>query len=176
MYPVIRLFLDIKPIFHCDAKPFTLGPRVGLDTQRHNFVLPIPTCWYLKTLKFKFHPNPNDRISATPNANPQREQVEYRWRGAGIGHVHFMFFCVDFICVGQPVLQYTVSNGIWAYVLQRHFLKQLSYIATPHQDPPSCRCCCSSCTCADRSIGSGRKHHTDKTILESRVSQNSPRT
>ena len=37
-----------KPIFHCDAKTFALGPCVG-----HNFALGIPTCWYLKTLKFE---------------------------------------------------------------------------------------------------------------------------
>ena len=23
--------VQLKPIFHCDAKPFTLGPGVGLD-------------------------------------------------------------------------------------------------------------------------------------------------
>ena len=42
----------MKPIFHCDAKSFALGPGIGLDPQCHNFRLPIPTCWYLKTLKF----------------------------------------------------------------------------------------------------------------------------
>ena len=47
-----ELVLTHKPIFHCNAKPFALGPRVGLDPQRHNFALGIPTCWYLKTLKF----------------------------------------------------------------------------------------------------------------------------
>ena len=26
-----------KPIFHCDAKPFSLGTGVGLDPQRHTF-------------------------------------------------------------------------------------------------------------------------------------------
>ena len=44
--------LNLKPIFHCDAKPFVLAPRVGLDPQRHHFALGIPTCWYLKTLNF----------------------------------------------------------------------------------------------------------------------------
>ena len=36
---------SLKPIFHCDAKLLALGP-----TQK--FALGIPTCWYLKTLKF----------------------------------------------------------------------------------------------------------------------------
>ena len=34
----------LKPIFHCDAKPFALGPGVGLSPQRHSFALGIPTC------------------------------------------------------------------------------------------------------------------------------------
>ena len=41
----------VKPIFHCGAKPLALGASVGLDSQHHDFVLPIPTCWYLNTLK-----------------------------------------------------------------------------------------------------------------------------
>ena len=44
--------IRLKPIFHCDAKPLALGPDVGLDPQHHIFALPIPTCWYLKMLKF----------------------------------------------------------------------------------------------------------------------------
>ena len=43
----------LKPIFHCDAKPFALGPGVGLDPQRHNFALKIPT------LKFALPPTRN---------------------------------------------------------------------------------------------------------------------
>ena len=27
----------LKPIFHCDAKPFALGTGVGLDPRRHPF-------------------------------------------------------------------------------------------------------------------------------------------
>ena len=44
----------LKPIFHCDAKPFALGTGVGLDPQCHNFALPIPTCWYLKTQNLRY--------------------------------------------------------------------------------------------------------------------------
>ena len=63
----------LKPIFHCDAKPFAVGPRIGLDPQRHNFMLGIPTCWYLKTIKFALSPTPNLKfvlpLTRTPNAN-----------------------------------------------------------------------------------------------------------
>ena len=58
----------LKPIFHCDAKPFALGTYVGLDPQPHNFALGIPTCWHLKTRKFMLPPAP------TTNAST------YRWR------------------------------------------------------------------------------------------------
>ena len=40
----------LKPIFHCNTKPLALGHRVGLDPQRNDFTLPIPTCWYRKSL------------------------------------------------------------------------------------------------------------------------------
>ena len=60
-------------IFHCDSKPFTLGPCIGSDPQRHNFALRIQTCWYLKTLKFALPQTPNLKFVLPPmqttNAN-----------------------------------------------------------------------------------------------------------
>ena len=47
---------NLKPIFHCNAKPFALCPGIGLDPQCHNFTLGIPTCWYIKMLKFALPP------------------------------------------------------------------------------------------------------------------------
>ena len=52
--------VSLKPIFHCDAKPLALGLGVGLEPQHNDFALPIPTCWYLKTLKFAL---PQTRVS-----------------------------------------------------------------------------------------------------------------
>ena len=75
----------VKPIFHCDAKYLASGVGVGQCPRRQNFALGIPICWYLGA-----------------NAN-----LAYQWNiggvgpsgvGAGVGHVHFMFFCVDFNC------------------------------------------------------------------------------
>ena len=90
----------VKPIFHCDAKTFALDPGVGLDPQRQNFVLGIPTCWYLKTRK---HPTPNLKFVST-NAKPKRKSVEYRMRWVPNEKClrwpcTFHVFCVDFICV-----------------------------------------------------------------------------
>ena len=78
-------------MFHCNAKSFASGPHVGLDPQHHNFALGIPTCRYLKTLKFALPPTP------TPNAS--------RWNIGGVGsptqnsrvgHVDFILFVHNF--------------------------------------------------------------------------------
>ena len=99
--------LNLKPIFHCDAKPFALGPCVGLDPQRHNFALGIPTCWYLKTLKFGLPP------TLTPNTS--------RWniggvgspkRAAGVGHIDFMLFTSYSLVLGtqcKPSFQWNTG-------------------------------------------------------------------
>ena len=64
----------LKPIFHCDAKPFALDPGVNFDSQHHNFALPIPTCWYLKTLKFTLPPTLNIKFALPPTPTPNASQ------------------------------------------------------------------------------------------------------
>ena len=88
---------SLKPIFHCDAKHFALGPRVGLDPQHLNFALGIPMCWYLKMLKFALPPTRTVKFALpqTPTPNASRWNiggVGSPTRGAGVGHVHFMLF------------------------------------------------------------------------------------
>ena len=66
------MLCPFKPLFHCNAKPLALGPRVGLDPQRDDFVLGIPACWYLKSV------------------------------GARVGHVDFMLFVsISFVLGSQ---------------------------------------------------------------------------
>ena len=91
----VYITVNVKPIFHCEAKPCALGPRI--DPHCHNFALGIPTFCYLKMLKFALPPRP------TPNAS--------RWniggvgsptRGAGVGHVDFMLYVsISFALVSQ---------------------------------------------------------------------------
>ena len=89
-----HLLLCIKPIFHCDAKPLTLGPRFGLDPKHHNFALGKPTCWYLKSLKFALPP------TLTPKANRWNiGRVGSPTQDSRVGHIHLIFL-VDFIRVG----------------------------------------------------------------------------
>ena len=96
-----------KPIFHCDAKPLTLGPGVGFDPQRHNFALGIPTCWYLKTQKYALPSTSNLKFAFHPTRNPNASQwnigcVGSSGVGAGVGHVHFRLFgSISFAFGGQ---------------------------------------------------------------------------
>ena len=80
-------FETVKPIFHCDAKPFALG----------TFALPNAKDKVSFALgKANFSPHPMQ--------NPNTSQwnigcVGYQTQNFCVGHVHFMFFCVNFICV-----------------------------------------------------------------------------
>ena len=82
---------SVKPIFHCDAKPLALGPRFGLDPQRNDFALLIPTCWYLKMPKFALPPTPTLKFALPPTGNPN----------ASIG------------CVGSPTQNFCAGHVDW---------------------------------------------------------------
>ena len=87
----------LKPIFHCDTKPYALGCGVGLDPQRHNFALPIPTCWYLKMLKFAFSPKANLKFALPLMRTPNASQWNIGCVGSPtqnfhVGHVHCRLF------------------------------------------------------------------------------------
>ena len=104
------LFSILKPIFHCYAKPFALGPGVGLDPQRHNFALVIPTCWYLKTLNFALPPTRTLKFALPLSLKPPTRtggiyigRVGSPTQNSGVGHVHvhLIFLVFDFICAGS---------------------------------------------------------------------------
>ena len=106
-----------KPIFHCDAKPFALGPRVGLDPKHHNFALRIPTCWYLKMLKFALPTTRTLKFALPPNASRWNiGGVGSPMRGAGIGHVYFMFVSISFALGGQRELSFQWNMGLTLHV------------------------------------------------------------
>ena len=71
--------INLKPIFHCDAKPFALGPGIGLDPQRPNFAKVGDTNMLVsKNAKICVTPNAKHKICVIPNAKPKREPMEYR--------------------------------------------------------------------------------------------------
>ena len=108
----------LKLIFHCNGKQFALGHGVGLDPQRHNFALGIPTCWYLKTLKFVLPPKAKYIIYVTLNAKPKCKPMEYRLHW--VPNTTFLQWpctfdvvCAHFICVGYPTrTKFAVERGI----------------------------------------------------------------
>ena len=62
--------ITFKPIFHQNANPFALGPRVGLDLQRKYFALLIPTSWYIQ--------NPS-HIPFKPRQIQSKPQQVFHW-------------------------------------------------------------------------------------------------
>ena len=115
---------SIKPIFHCDAMPFALGPYVGLDPQRHNFALGKPTCWYLKTLKFALPPTRTLKFAlpSTPTPNASRWNiggVESPTRGAGVGHLDFML-CTSY---SQREPSFQCNKGLRSVLFVNEYFK-----------------------------------------------------
>ena len=77
----IEFFKSLKPIFHCDAKYLASGIGVGQCPRRQNFVLEIPTCWYILGL-------PNAKICSSPAPTPDASQWDIGGVGSSvIGHV-----------------------------------------------------------------------------------------
>ena len=122
---------NLKPIFHCNAKPLTLGPRVGLDPQREILALGIPTCWYLKTLAGQtWAPcGPNAKPHG-PNVSPHGPNAS-RWNigrigspriGAGVGHVHFkLFMSISFALDSQRKYWWNMGLNVkWNVTVHFH--------------------------------------------------------
>ena len=82
--------INLKPIFHCNTKFW-----------RQNFALGIPTCWYLKMLKFALPPTRHLKLTFHPTQNIKESQWNIGGVGSsGVGHVHisciFHVVCASF--------------------------------------------------------------------------------
>ena len=89
--------VEVKPIFHCDAKYLASGLALGNAPDARIWrwrYQHVGIFWCYLTLKFALAPPPNPAASQWNIGGIGPSGV-----GAGVGHVHFMFFCVDFICV-----------------------------------------------------------------------------
>ena len=80
--------------------------QIGLVPQRHYFVLGIPTCWYLKMLKFAFPPTQNIKFAFPPTQNPNASQWNIDYVGSlalglCVGHVHFIIFVLISFALGS---------------------------------------------------------------------------
>ena len=104
--------ISLKPIFHCDAKTFALDPGVGQLPQRHNFALPIPTCWYLKMQKNALPLTQNLKFAIPPPRKPNAGQwnigcVGSQTQISRVGHVHFiLFMSISFVLDSQFPVEY----------------------------------------------------------------------
>ena len=127
IYITMAVIAFFNPIFHCDAKPFALGPCVGLYPQCHDFSLGIQTCWYLKMLKFALPP------MRTPNSCQWNIGcVGSPMQNIRVGHVHFFFFGVDFIRVGfffqwNMGLRFVAAIPIFSCYIYRYMKRTYNY-------------------------------------------------
>ena len=104
----------LKPIFHCDAKPFALGTFVSPNAKDSTFALPNAKNTNMLVSLALVDAN----ISRYLTQNPQRVSVEYRLCWAPNAKLlrwpcTFHVFCVDFICVWCPTqTQFPVEYGL----------------------------------------------------------------
>ena len=99
--------MSLKPIFYCDAKFWRRGLALGNTPRRQNVALGIPTCWYLKTLKFALAPTPNLKFALPSTPTPDDSQSNIGGVGSsGFGHVNFMYISCIFhvVCASFSVL------------------------------------------------------------------------
>ena len=111
----------VKPLFHCDAKPFAMGPCVVLRPPTPQFGIGDTNMLVSKNVKICVTPNAKHKICVTPNAKPQTEPMEYRLRWV---HNAKFFALAIYIscCLCSFHLRWLpnanqVCSGIWALVL-----------------------------------------------------------
>ena len=81
-----------------------------------NFVLGIPTCWYLKMLKLALPPLRTLKFALRPTRNPNASQwnigcVVSPGIRVRVGHVHFMLLCQ--FRLRRVANVNAVFSGIW---------------------------------------------------------------
>ena len=97
------LFSHLKPIFHCDAKPFALGTFASSNAKYTNVLVSFA----LGNANFSHHPTQN------PNASQWNiGWVGYQTQISFVGHVHFMFFVLISFAFGtqrKPSFQWNMG-------------------------------------------------------------------
>ena len=92
-------------VFAFGMEPFFDTSMLVLVAHNQNFVLGIPTCWYLKTLKFALPPTQMLKFALphTQTLNGSRWNIGHvgsPTRGAGVGHVDFILFVLFLVALG----------------------------------------------------------------------------
>ena len=120
-----------------------VGVGVGQCPQRQNFVLEIPTCWYILAL-----PNAKNCSNLLKSdANPRRQSVEYSWRWAFwhwgwrwacTFHV-FLLISFAFCSQRKPSFQWNMGF-IVCQGIQNKYCPSIYYIQVIIQLPKGCEC------------------------------------
>ena len=128
-------FVDLKPIFHCDARLLALGTFASPNAKNTTFaLLNAKNTNMLVSLalgdanisRFTRRVLPD---AFYPTRFTRRQSVEYRWRWAfwrwgWRWACTFHIFCVDFICVWCPTrTPFPVEYGLKAFFPISHTLK-----------------------------------------------------
>ena len=97
----------------------------------HNFVLGIPTCWYLKMLKFALPPTRNIKFALLSTQNPNASQwnigcVRSPMQNSRVGHVHVFHVCLCSFHSCLATNANPVCSGIWALMI---LFKLIFYIS-----------------------------------------------
>ena len=105
--------MNLKPIFHCDAKYLVSGLALGNAPARmlrwryqH-----VGIFWHYLTLKFVSSPTPNLKFALPPTPTPDASQ----WNIGGVGSPTKIFRLghVHFICVWHPAqTHFSVEYGL----------------------------------------------------------------
>ena len=95
-------------------KNICVGSSHWLKPPTRNFALGVPTCWYLKMLKFVLPPTQILKFALPPMRNPNARQWNIGCAGCQmqnsyVGHVHLFFHVSISFALGHVFL---VENGL----------------------------------------------------------------
>ena len=137
--PLENSHKEILDVFHCNAKPLALGPRLGLDPKHNEFALRIPSCWYLKSLVDPTQPPQHEPIM--PNVSWWNIGCVGSPRvGARIGHVDFMLFVsISFALGSQRKRGFQWNMGLTPHA---PFVVNIGLTTRPQVETWSCQAPC----------------------------------
>ena len=103
-YQHLDVDIGLKPIFHCDAKPFALGTFTSPNAKDTN----VFVSFALGDANFLHHPTPN------PNASQWNIGcVGFQTQNSCVGHVYFILFVsISFALGCQRKHSFSVEYGL----------------------------------------------------------------
>ena len=135
---IYRIVCSLAQLFCPYANPLSLysqkhsvGSLHWLRPPTRNFALGLPTCWYLKTLKFALPPIQILKFALSPTQNNNTSQwnigyVRSQTQNFCVGHVHSIFLVSISFALG-PAFQWNTGLRFWIIInLRMHHYFQIS--------------------------------------------------